>query len=427
MSSKRDVGVARALNGEANLLKTVNLDDFAAWLTTQTNANGSLFLSKIAKLYAHNLISTPPKLDIPLTAEERDVFCCLTINEFDRLCEIFRNAPNYHEINRHANHGAFSAGLRAYRRYLESFAGQVDNIKLSANLHTLPKKPIIPDTVIDILTSDYPNGFVFDTTAIRLISDKSGIDVDDSIQSALKREMFHRNDDVYFLLDTVATAETCREITDFADTLLDNYGCFEVSELYAFFIDHLNERCIDGVENFEALYKFINKRDIRCVTTYGTRIARVQTKSIYDISLDIARKVTVIVHDEYGGAISEDDLRNRFPVFSTTLLANIINKHAEELIITEINGIVCYQTIDTFGLSDEFSNILTETLLQLDDLGLIPSEDVLHTALSIRLGVNFKDEYNIPDDKTYRRLIVTYYRDTPKREWKRGVFTVVQD
>jgi hypothetical protein len=43
------------------------------------------------------------------------------------------------------------------------------------------------------------------------------------------------------------------------------------------------------------------------------------------------------------------------------------------------------------------------------------------------LGVNFKVEYNIPDDKTYRRLIATYYKDAPKREWKYGKFAGVSD
>jgi len=357
------------------------------------------------------------------------VFCCLTITEFDRLCEVFRNAPNYREINRLSNHGAFSAGLGAYRRYLESFAGHDNNISPgeSNNLHSLPKKLIIPDSVINILTSDYPNGFVFDATVIRLLSDKSGIDVDGSIQSALRSEMFRRGDDVYFLLDTVANVEIRREIIEFANNLLGNYGCFEISELYALFIDRFNKRCIDGFENFEAFYMFINKRDIRCVTAYGTRIARVQNRSVYDLTLDIAKKIITITHDEYDGVISEEELQNRFPVFSTTLLANIIKEHTEELVKTEINGIGCYQTIDAFGLSDDFSDILAKTLLQLDDLSLMPSEEVLHTALSIRLGVNLKDEYNIPDDKTYRHLIVAYYKDKPKREWKRGIFTVVQD
>jgi hypothetical protein len=83
---------------------------------------------------------------------------------------------------------------------------------------------------------------------------------------------------------------------------------------------------------------------------------------------------------------------------------------------------VCYQTLDTLGLPDDFSNTLSDTLFRLDDLGLTPNEEVLHTALSIALGVNFKMEYNIPDQATYRRLIDIYYKADPPREWKRGVF-----
>ncbi|MEG1999706.1 MAG: hypothetical protein RR015_06795, partial [Bacteroidales bacterium] len=93
----------------------------------------------------------------------------------------------------------------------------------------------------------------------------------------------------------------------------------------------------------------------------------------------------------------------------------------------EINGITCYQTLDALGLSDEFSDTLAEALEQVDEIGLVPNEEVLHTVLSMRLGVNFKTEYNIPDDRTYRRLIATYYKETPKRKWKRGIFREVQD
>jgi len=134
------------LTGELNFLRAVNPDDFVAWLTTQTNVNGSLFLSKVAKRYAYNLSSVPPKLDIPLTAEERNVFCCLTINEFDRLCEIFRNAPNYNEINSHSDHGAFSAGLGAYRRYLERLVGQVDSF--SPGSHSVSTS--VMDDIVDL-------------------------------------------------------------------------------------------------------------------------------------------------------------------------------------------------------------------------------------------------------------------------------------
>jgi hypothetical protein len=280
----------------------------------------------------------------------------------------------------------------------------------------------VPDSIITVLATDYPNGFTFDTTAVRLLSEKSGVEVDSGIQTALKRSLFCRDDGIYFVLDIVANAKTRKEIREAADMFLDDYGCFEVSELYALFINSLNEKSIDGLKNFETFYQFINRRDVRCVSHYGTRIVRVQDKGIHDLLASIAQKIIDITRNEFGGVISEDDLRKRFPAFGADLLANIIKEHAEELIKTGINGIVCYQTLDTLGLSDEFSVALTETLSEIDDLGLLPSEEALHTALSLRMGLNFKAEYNIPDDNTFRRLIAAYCKEAPKREWTRGIF-----
>lgn len=288
-------------------------------------------------------------------------------------------------------------------------------------------KPIVPNSIIQVMTEDYPSGFRFSGTAVRLLSDKAGVEIDSGMQTTLKQVMFRRSDDLYFLTEVVADVETQEEITGFANRLLDEYGCFEVSELYALFIDNLNEKCVDDLENFEAFYEFINKRDVRCVGSNGTRIARIQSKSIRELFSDIAIKVIEIAHGEYGGVVREDDLRNRFSAFSAELLSSIIKEYAEKLVKTEINGITCYQTLDALGLSDKLSDTLVEVLAQLDDLGLTPSVEVLHTALSLRLGINFKAEYNIPDDNTYRRLIATYYNDAPKREWKHGKFVEVLD
>ena len=146
-----------------------------------------------------------------------------------------------------------------------------------------------------------------------------------------------------------------------ANCWLDNYGCFEISELYAFFFNKLNSDCIRGAEDFEAFYEFINKRDIRCVAYYGTRIARIQ-KSISDLSIDIVKSIITIIRDEFGGVIDEDELKNRFSAFSAELLSKIIKQYIEELVKTEINSIVCYQMLDTLGLSDDFSDTLFNVL-----------------------------------------------------------------
>lgn len=677
-------------NSEATkYFANVNPDDFVAWLTMQKNSRGTLYLERVARKYSQYLRSAPPKLDLPLAADKRDVYTAKTIEEFDRLWEIFLAAPNFKQVNEYG-HQTFSAGLKAYRRYLESLVGQGENInegenpsmeqtstaiavqlndsvrrvdfsytaacsgsdpiscsiddvnisfvgnwrnllvaiteycierfpekmeslkagwfsnhsntpflllskplpsgkKLSngywinvhysisqlvliiagvcrycgINLHDVeitytpksnaesrvieqertddssvytqknvrstfrewlselnstwsdstlnticsdalylynnnrgvtlaealtdsegiekayntlekhftlnprqtgtaataakgyidtlqlfqkfikeqfpdlidgdggasstPQITALLDPIISVLTQDYPYGFNFDTTSVRLLAEKSGMGIDANIQNVLKRLMFCRNDDIYFLLDVVADFETRKEIISVAGDWLYDYGCFEISELYALFVDNVNERAIRDPYDFEAFYEFINSREVRCVAYYGTRIARVHNKSIRDLSLGVAKKVISIAHDEYGGTVNEDDLRDRFPAFSADLLGSIIKEHAEELVKTEINGIVCYQTSDALGLSDEFSGTLSEVLEQIDEAGLVPSEEVLHTALSIRLGVNFKAEYNIPDDKTYRRLIAAYYKGAPQREWKRSIFAEVQD
>ena len=657
-------------------------DKFVAWLITQPNARGSLYLERVARAYANYLRVAPQKLNLPLSVTERNVYACKTVNELEQLRAKFLAAPNYKMVNE-IGHQTFSAGLVAYRRYLENFVGRGEDIKLykekrelmvqtetvyveipNANIrrvdfnHTelcvdcnpvvcyvngeqipagtwrdllvtliekylsenrkkimelydrpllsgssrpflLADKPngaarqlsngywvfinysipvvvdligklvvycgvnladiditytpkgnggfnrsvsnsndgsavfaqqyvrsafrewlanrypsctastistlcsdalylynndrgitlseimsadnglekaykaleqffianprqtgtaataargytdtlrlfkefikekmpellndgaktntAIPQELLTILSKNYANGFRFETTAVRLLSDRAGIEIDAALQSALQRSMFCRSDDVYFMLDNIADVKTRQDIIASANRWLDDYGCFEISELYAIFADKLNDDCIDGKDDFEALYEFINIRDVRCVAYYGTRIARIQ-KSIPDLSIDIAKTIITTTRDELGGLIDEDELKRRFSPFSAELLSKIIKQYADELVKTEINGIICYQTLDTLGLVEDFSETLFSVLSRIDELDFTPSQENLNIALSLELGFNFRNEYNIPDDQTFRRLINVYYKAEPQREWKGSVFTEV--
>jgi hypothetical protein len=74
----------------------------------------------------------------------------------------------------------------------------------------------------------------------------------------------------------------------------------------------------------------------------------------------------------------------------------------------------------------DFSEVLERVLSSFEELGLTPTEEALHTALSFDMGLNFKEEFNMPDQKTYRRLIAYYYKSAPGREWRKGEFVEVQ-
>lgn len=283
----------------------------------------------------------------------------------------------------------------------------------------------VHQSVVDTIAKCYTSGFRFDATSIRLLSNKVKIEIDNDIQSALKQQMYSRNGDVYFLLDVVANEEIRKDINTYACALLHEHGCFEIAELYRLYADRLNSGCICDADDFEKFYMRICNSDVRCVAApqIGNRIARYSNGNVWGAFATTAQRILTAINDEFGGVVSEDDLHKKFCAFSTDLLAKIIKMCVgDELFRVEINGIVCYQALDALGLPDDFSDTLSNTLYRLVALGLPPNEEVLHTALSLALGVNFKLEYNIPDQATYRRIVSIYYKATPPREWKYGIF-----
>jgi len=96
--------------------------------------------------------------------------------------------------------------------------------QVNNDLFSILEEADISDTVISVLTSDYSNGFIFDTTTIRLLSHKSGVEIDNEIQFTLKHQMFQRSDGVYFLPEVAASAGLRRKIVESANNFFENFG-----------------------------------------------------------------------------------------------------------------------------------------------------------------------------------------------------------
>lgn len=553
---------------------------FASWLITQTNTQGKFYKPHVANRYAACLRSEPLKLDISLSLEERDVYRCQSITAFHRLEQIFRDAHNFQEIDRGWGHGAFSAGLSAYRRYvryLESsdsggmsqnlrtdtlpaaqskiwsfnskpervdFAhpdacsgcnpvscvvedrafnvhnwrdilielteyflatkpqaqeltlrsiyqrgkhpfllknkphGYVDSRQVSngywvylnlsirnlvfaigrlcifcgvnladvdiryfpkqivaetasANSQgTCPKTPtqssiIIPSTLLDALKENYSGGFRFEATYINLLANASGVNIDESLKAELERHMFRRKDDVFFLLDQVSDKVTRNELLATANAYLHKYGCFEISELHRQFENRLNRICIRNVEDFESFYQQIAQSGVRCVAApqVGNRIARYNNGNVQTSFEAITKSIIIFITESCYGSCTEGNLHNEFQAFSADLLGKLIRIFAEnELICVEINDSICYQSFETLGLPQNFADTLITILDRLDEIGLPPSQEVLHTAISLELGVNFRTEFSLPNWNTFRRLIASCFKGEPRREWKNNIF-----
>lgn len=95
----------------------VNPEDVIAWLVTQLNAYGTLYLENVARQYMRSLRSAPSRLS-SFTLASRDVFACRTVAELNMLWDAFKATPNYKQVNSQTS-GSFSAGLACLSRYLE--------------------------------------------------------------------------------------------------------------------------------------------------------------------------------------------------------------------------------------------------------------------------------------------------------------------
>ena len=156
----------------------VDPNDFIAWLVTQPNARGTLYLERVAKHYVSFMKNTPLRLDIALTFDERNIFACERIEEFERLQMALINAPNYRELNE-KGHGSFSAGIKCYVRYLAYVKrrNDINNVKENTSFALKQIQLSTPDyfnkpmikisaekrTAIEmVLEARYANGFRLD-------------------------------------------------------------------------------------------------------------------------------------------------------------------------------------------------------------------------------------------------------------------------
>lgn len=129
---------------------TIDPEDVVAWLITQPNANGTLYLENVVRQYMGALRTAPAKLKISVNLADRNVFSYHTPEELTANWKIFKAAPNYKQVNSSTS-GAFSAALNCYMRYLQHLAvknqagrQEDESMKLSGT-HLIQNKLSIKD------------------------------------------------------------------------------------------------------------------------------------------------------------------------------------------------------------------------------------------------------------------------------------------
>jgi len=118
-------GVESAIEFEHTSNSAIDPEDVIAWLVTQPNANGTLYLECVVRQYMGTLRDAPAKLQIPVVFDVRSVFTCHTPDELNAYWDIFRAAPNYLKVNSSTS-GMFSTGMGCYMRYLQHLSDELN-------------------------------------------------------------------------------------------------------------------------------------------------------------------------------------------------------------------------------------------------------------------------------------------------------------
>lgn len=151
-----------AIEPTKTTVNTVNPEDVIAWLVTQPNANGTLYLENVARKYMGILRIAPAKLDTPVFMDARSVFACRTPDELNAYWDIFKAAPNYKQVN-NSTSGMLSAALNCYMRYLQHLTGATQTNELAVKTPLTPSKPTLDSGVVEkllnVLSAHFSNGY----------------------------------------------------------------------------------------------------------------------------------------------------------------------------------------------------------------------------------------------------------------------------
>ena len=320
-------------------------------------------------------------------------------------------------------HNSFTAAIKKWLAFLS-------DVQVSDEARCVSNRgcgnSVIPEKLLLSIQQYYGNGMRFDDTVIRLLEECSGTKIDQETKNSLQNYMFCRSDGLYFLPEMVGEKEQLELLK--RKTILEkieNFGCVDLGVLYSDFCNCGAGVCLGSEGDLADYLSFTLSQDVRAANALGTKIIRKIGTSINETLEESASKVICAIKERE--CVTQDEILLQFPVFSKQFIHGLLEKYTDEIIPIQINDCLCYQTVESIGLAPDFSATLNETLEEIDKLSLLPSQDIIHAMLSVKLGYNLMDEFNILDKKTFCRIISTCYTGDRLRVWRTGCFREVND
>ena len=283
--------------------------------------------------------------------------------------------------------------------------------------------PIDIEDLKSVICQKFNNGFVFNTGTIKLLENILGRECSNVELNELKRVMFKRSDEVYLLLDMVASKNVIVDITTRIKSLFSEYGCFSLSILYEEF-GHV----LKGLTNPDSDFRlFLLKAILPKLPKGGQICGRLQRQICIPRNTDeveITQTLSERIRDvlkRCGDAVFIEDIANELPYLNSSVLEEILQEKISDAIEIKVDGLSYWKLIEFFCLPDDFSEHLQLTISSIEDANRAPSLQALSESLNQQYGDGFREIYAIDDDEVFKQVIEVSVGNSEYR-WNRSIF-----
>ena len=267
----------------------------------------------------------------------------------------------------------------------------------------------------------YPMGFDFSENSKRLVEERAGFKLSVDIERELQSRMFERKDGLWFFANQICTDAVSRAVVSRCAEWLDKYPLVVLSRLGEVLMgrcenledsfDHgkFAEFCIRQSEKGN-LFGFNGKRGNRIC--YKEEIGEGNAKA----------QMAAIVRDslvERMDAVSVSEIVDLYPSITADWLLGSVHSLFHDVIVVDLaDKAYALKLLEHFYLPEDFGEVLTAAMGELESEGEMLSSARLLDALNRRYNVSFLRDYAM-DDEAFKQ-IVTHF-DSAHRSWTGAV------
>jgi hypothetical protein len=396
----------------------INPNDVMVWLAKQPNAYGTLYSENVLRTYMSALHNAPQKLMLQ-DSINRNVFGCNTVAQLDKLWSKFKMAANYADVNRIQWHGQLSAGLAAFKRYLEHL--ERDNTNKNESITQIRQKQWITDSlnatanttainidcaneesrILDAFKAEFPISMDLGFVDLERLKTKheslyghAFVSGDEHVYSLIRNNGIKVDSNRYTHIDHLMSADTLQKIKEFLDTELAKISVYRVYSKPLF-------------DTFKAVFSFaMNEEllldiiDLAFANEYKTNrrsmfITRKDNASSPNINDEIKNAVVKLLAEEIQ-PFSADEIASRLPSYPKWRVESVLSSELQDIIAISRNK---YAHIDYVYMEQDninkikdliASRIAAEDSMSEDDLYAKISEDI-HDVIGLNPEISKSD------------------------------------